>query len=158
MKLEETNKFLEVENLMSRDFYNYYRENRAYVAKGINQQMLFDKAVGGLLQTLGEIMRESEGGIHIKDFGYFCHVKSANKRKVKERNILANDRYEYEYTPWFFPEDHVGDWYFHKDVKVFPRVYQKLDKYGLYFDAIKSKYEFMAFGTGLYKEGRNIKY
>ena len=158
MRLEENKRFLEVENLMCREFYDYYRTNRSYVAKGINQQMLFDKAVKGLLSMLGEIMRETEGGIHIKDFGYFCHVKSPNKNKVKDRNILAPNRYEYEYFPWFFPEDHIGDWYLCKDAKEFPRLHKKIGKYSLYFDEIRSKYELMAFGEGLRKEGRITKY
>lgn len=156
MRKIETERFLEVESIIGDELYQYYRENRQYVAKGINQRMLFDKAVNGLLITLSNIIQGTEGGIHIKDLGYFCNVKNNKKMQIVKKSLLSTTEYREIYSNWFFPESPYDEWYLYtKDIS---KALKRVVRYKLHFGLIKSKYEMMAFGTSLYKVGKDIKY
>lgn len=61
--------------------YEFYRKNRRKVAKGIDQYMLWKKAISGLLIAIKELVEERENGVYIKDFGYLCLEKAGTRRK-----------------------------------------------------------------------------
>ena len=67
--------------IVDREMYDYYRQHRRGVAKGLNQFMLWEKAIGGLMTVMKNTLVEKEEGIYIKGFGYFYYAPSAYRRK-----------------------------------------------------------------------------
>lgn len=64
------NKNLEyLEDIYTREFYDFYRKTRRKVSKKINQEMLFKKAMGGLIQELFRCMEETDNGVHLRGLG-----------------------------------------------------------------------------------------
>ena len=136
--LQGTNAFLEHEPLICREFYDYYRTHRRKVAKGIDQYMLFEKAVSGLLRLLRRLAVDTEGGIYIKGLGYFCHVKNYKKIKNRKgRNFFEKLKKVNTYTYWFFPDGNFEGWYIMPAMDD-SKVLINLESYKLHFDAIKS--------------------
>lgn len=58
-----------LEDLNTREFYDFYRRTRRKVSPKINQYNLFKKAIGGLLVEINHELRETEHGIHFKGLG-----------------------------------------------------------------------------------------
>lgn len=104
--------FLDYKDISSRESYEYYRENRKKPAKGIDQYNYFRKAVEGLMLVLQEEMIHSEEGVCLKDWGYFCFIKSPKKRRRNKpsKGLLEQYKFNYEYSPYFFPDDLVEGW------------------------------------------------
>lgn len=148
--------FLEKENLITRDFYDYYREHRKKVCEPIDQYKLFEKAVAGLLSTLVRQTIETEGGVYIKGWGYFCHVKNKVKHSIKTKSFFDRQKKDYGYTYWFFPDKFFEGWHIHSNY-----VYNgiRLKSYKLHFDGIKSYYDAKFLADNLRKyHGKQIKF
>lgn len=155
-------RFLYKEDLMCREFYEYYRTHRKKVVEPIDQYKLFVKAVGGLMMTLKKQIRETEGGVYIKGLGYFCHVKNTEKRRKavgkaeKERSYFDRIKKVDTYSYWFFPDTAFKDWY------IFGESPTKKDaekKYKIHFDGIQSYYDAKYLAGNLYNfHGKQIKY
>lgn len=99
-------KFLHTVSIYDREVYDYYRENRIKVAKGINDYNLYKKAVSGLMLVIRDMFLDSDGGVYIDNFGYLCFIMSGKKganRLVKSR--LLRKKKVPLYTPWFFKDD-----------------------------------------------------
>lgn len=156
MEYKEHKKFLEVEELMCREFYDYYRQNRKRQAKGINQYKLFIKAFNGMMITLNKISSETEGGIHIDKLGYFCRVKTKHKMiKPMEKSLLKKYEKSYGYSYEFLPDNWFKDWHMYVTVTYL----NKLEKYTLHFDAIESYYKATIFSNDLERMGsKTVKY
>jgi len=136
----ETKEYLELDILVNREFYDFYRENRKKCAKGINQYMLFDKAVKGLLMEFKKMITTTDTGVHIKDIGYFCNVKAnRKKRKYKEKNPLLKFKKYYLYDMWWYPEDRYMDW--HLDFEAYTTFHKPLKKYYFDLDTTQANYE-----------------
>ena len=104
-------KFLKEVDLTDRVVYDFYRQNRREVAKGINQYNYFSKAVEGLLFVLQGMIAESEGGVYIEGLGYFACVKNKSKRKLSNPKSLLDRGKKYQpYFPYFFPDNELSDW------------------------------------------------
>lgn len=58
-----------LENLMSREFYDFYRKSRRKPSKVIDQYNYFEKAIGGMVEELRKMLSETETGIHLKGLG-----------------------------------------------------------------------------------------
>lgn len=152
----QDSKFLYKEDLICRDFYNYYKENRKKSVEPIDQYKLFVKAVNGLMELLRRQILETEGGVYINGFGYFCYVKNAEKRRRVGNNLSFFQRMKKvdKYTYWFFPDNNFKDWYIEADA-----MKPKLDNYKLHFDGIKSYYDAKLLADNLRKyHGKQIKF
>ena len=122
-------------SIMDREVYEFYRENRKKVAKGINDFNLFKKAVGGYFSLVKQVMEESEGGVYLNNIGYFCYVISTKKKKPTRSNItsiILRNTKRYIYFPFIFTD--FGDFSFREAPQLYP-AYKK--KYKLYFDLIE---------------------
>lgn len=152
----EHKNFLEVEELITREFYDFYRQNRKKVAEGINEYNLFKKAVGGLLLSLKHIAQNTEGGIHIRGVGYFCHVKSQRKglKHPADKSFFKRIKKGYYYIFWFFPDEKFNGWYLEQCPDIRRR--KKKIEYKLYFSAIKAHYSAQDYSKKLYKKIKNI--
>jgi hypothetical protein len=106
--------FINETSLLDREVYDFYRDNRRHVAKGINDYNLFKKAVGGLLTVIKEMMIEGEGGVHIDGIGYFCFLKNTKKvrRRGRIKSLIKKYKKVYTYTPYFFPDIELEGWTF----------------------------------------------
>lgn len=58
-----------LENLMSREFYDFYRKSRRKPSKVIDQYNYFEKAFGGMIGELRQMLTETDTGIHLKGLG-----------------------------------------------------------------------------------------
>lgn len=154
--MSQESKFLEEEKLICREFYDYYRQHRKKVAKGIDQYKLFEKAVAGLTTAIRNVAEQTEGGIHIKGFAYFCHVKETNKRTNGfEKSFFKRRIKNYSYHYWMFPEKCLEGWYIHLG-EINNRTKRE---YKLQFEAIKSHYDAQRFNMQVSKFTRNnLKY
>lgn len=85
--------------LINREMYDYYRQNRKKVAKGIDQYKLWVKAMNGMLACLKHLICENENGVYIEGFGYFRAEKSTTYRKrVSILKKEERDRYKIKFT------------------------------------------------------------
>lgn len=91
-------------SLKDREFYNYYKKNRKKTAKGIYQFEHFEKAVGGLMLALHELIVESEGGVFIENLGYFAVFETL--KKTVRYNMYDSSLKSFipakRYYPYFF--------------------------------------------------------
>ena len=150
-------RFLEEEKLICREFYDFYRKHRRKVAKGIDQYKLFEKAIAGLTTAIRNTAEQTEGGVDIKGFAYFCHIKDENKRvNPTEKSFFKRRIKKYYYHYWFFPEEWLKGWYIELNNNV-PDYYKREHK--LQFEAIQSHYDAVRFNKQVNKFSRNnLKY
>ena len=59
------------ENLMGREFYDFYRKTRRKPSKVIDQYNYFEKAIYGMCFEIGEMLNETDHGGHLKGIGVF---------------------------------------------------------------------------------------
>jgi hypothetical protein len=127
-------------SLLEREVYDFYRENRRRTAPGINDFNLFKKAVSGFFQLMKRYMEESEGGVYIEDFGYFCYIINTHKTNVRGlwiNQIPLMHRYKkhYKYLPYFFPSEHLEGYTASSTLKLSPTYTKKK----IHFDICESK-------------------
>ena len=130
-------------SLTGRDVYDFYRQNRKKMAKGIDQYNYFVKAVDGIFMVIKEMMLQSEGGVHIAGLGYFCNLKNPREfsRKVKVKNSLIKKKKNYySYHPLFIPDPEMKMWsmdYTFKESYITELQNSKLE-YKLHFNLVNS--------------------
>src|SRR6478609_2057950 len=143
-------------SLVSREVYDFYRENRRKPCKTIDQYNYFVKAVEGLFYVIAQMIEQSEGGVYIRGLGYFCCVKY--KRKKVSKSLLLRGKEVDRYTPYFFPDEPFKDWRMDKMFKYQLRFRVALNKktnHTLHFDICqahkKEKEEADRFNSNRYK-------
>lgn len=67
--------------MVDREMYDYYRKNRRTVSKGLNQFMLWEKAIKGVMKLMKKHLIKNEEGIYIEGFGYFYFAPTLERRK-----------------------------------------------------------------------------
>lgn len=105
--------FLDYKDISSREAYDFYKKNRKTISKTIDQYNYFKKAVEGVIRTLIDLFLENEEGVCIRDLGYFCMVKTKNKKKIKNpssTSILKKYIKRYVYKPYMFPDVMYENW------------------------------------------------
>ncbi len=151
----ETEYFTEVHELVDREFYDFYREHRTHQALAIDQYNYFEKAVGGILKSLKKVTVETNGGVHIKGLGYFCHIKTKNKRKdPKEKNPLKKNIKKHNHYFWFYPDEDLRDWYLEPTLIYYP----KLKQYYVIPESAEMKYSFESYNKTISREAKDIKF
>ena len=60
-----------LENINTREFYEFYRKVRRKPSKKIDQYNYFKKAIGGMLEELKKLIEEAEHGVCLKGLGVF---------------------------------------------------------------------------------------
>lgn len=122
--------------LTTREAYDYYRKNRRYISKTVDQYNYFVKAVNGLFETLSAMIVESEGGVYIEGFGYFCVIKRKNKRQRRAKSLLLRKVRIDSYYPYFFPEGVFQEWTmdrtFHANFR--DNIWAQKNKWKIHFD------------------------
>ena len=104
-----------LENINTREFYEFYRKVRRKPSKKIDQYNYFKKAIGGMLEELKKLIEEAEHGVCLKGLGVFYKkpygeptrkVALFTKKKVKRNKLdlfLEDDflrsKYIISYTP-----------------------------------------------------------
>lgn len=81
-------KFEIISELLTREFYEYYRKNRKKPSKVIDQYRYFTKAISGLLLELRKEIIKSKNGLYLQDFAYISYNGKTQKRRDKTKTIL----------------------------------------------------------------------
>lgn len=116
MRIQTTSKsnstFRNPKQLITRECYEYYKENRKKVAKAIDQYNYFVKALNGIMTIARRMATESEGGLYIEGFGYFCHVKIKTRplRKRVPNSLIRRITYTDIHLPYFEPDIEFEGW------------------------------------------------
>jgi|SRR6187402_1953186 len=151
----ETEYFTEVHELVDREFYDFYREHRTHQALAIDQYNYFEKAVGGILKSLKKVTVETNGGVHIKGLGYFCHIKTKNRRKAPaEKNPLKKNIKKHNHYFWFYPDEDLKGWYLEPTLIYYP----KLKQYYVIPESVEMKYSFESYNKIISREAKDIKF
>lgn len=119
----------EQKKITDRDVYEYYRKNRKKTAPGINQYNLFVKAVGALMISLKWLMLESQTGIYIEKFGYFCAIINPIATRNKCSRYMLDFKYlkkRHSYHLYFFPDEDFKRW----------------QMQGMFAEKVKDKFQF----------------
>ena len=154
--LKENDNFLEIHELMDREFYEFYKQNRSHQALAIDQYNYFEKAIGGLCNIIKKNSVSCSGGVHIRNFGYFCHIRSKNKRKpTHEKNPLKKHIKKYRHYLWFHPEEDLKGWYLEPS---FMKWYKKLDAYYVTPESAHMNYEMRDYNTKISREAKDVKF
>lgn len=106
--------FLDYKDLSSREAYEYYRNNRKYVSKTIDQYNYFKKAVEGLTRLIKDCFLENEEGVCIRDLGYLGMVRTIEEVRVKNpstTSILKKYNKRHMYKPVLFPDIMYENWH-----------------------------------------------
>jgi len=141
MTSQEHKRIIKAEKLICREFYEYYREHRTKVCKGINDYNLFKKAVSGLLSVIRRKASEVEGGVHIKKLGYFRYVQSKNERKKRKKTKSFFEK-TVKYKNYFFYislDEKFDGWQY--SPKLMCDMHKKNIEYKNHIKAIRSFYE-----------------
>lgn len=119
---KEHRKFIEISDLVGRDFYEFYKENRLHTSKTISNHVRFKEAIGGMMQSILRVTTKTNGGLDIENFGYFCYVRSKKKRHCAvEKNPLKKHIKKYSYYLYFQPVDELREWYIDPKRNKFPK-------------------------------------
>lgn len=107
--------FLDYKDISSREAYEYYRENRKITSKTINQYNYYKKAVVGIFAVIRDLLSKNEEGVCIRDLGYFCMLRSKDKKNVMNiyhyNSILKKRVRKYTYRPYYFPDVMYEGWH-----------------------------------------------
>lgn len=156
MQTAETDNFVELHQLIDREFYDFYRQHRSHCAPAIDQYNYFERAVGGMLKSLKRLTVSTNGGVDIKGLGYFCHIKSKTKRKKPlEKNPLKKHIKHNRYYFWFYPEEGIREWYLEPIVAV---THKKLKEYFVIPESAEMRYSMESYSNSLRHKSKEIKY
>lgn len=98
-----------LENIMGREFYDFYRKTRKKPSPRINQYNYFEKAVNGMFIELRKMIQETEYGVHLaglgvlykKPFGqYYKKLSIFTHKKMNKKSInfyLENNFLRHQY-------------------------------------------------------------
>ena len=93
-----------LEDIDSKEFYEFYKKNRKKTSPKMNQEMLFKKAIHGFLIEAMKCLNETEHGVHLRGlgvihkklYGMYSRRLSLFTYTKKEKNI-GNFHLEDEY-------------------------------------------------------------
>jgi hypothetical protein len=74
--LADKDRFLEVDQLMSREFYDYYKSVRRRIVPALDKYANFHRAVSGLLLQIKRDSINYEHGVYIQNLFYISRYKS----------------------------------------------------------------------------------
>lgn len=85
-----------LEDIINREFYEFYKKSRRKPSKVIDQYNYFEKAIHGMLNEIRVIMGETEQGIHLKGLGvlyrrpYGEYIKQLTMftHTIKQKNLI----------------------------------------------------------------------
>lgn len=104
-------RYLEIEDILNRDFYEFYKKEREKPCKGIDQYNYFLKSVSGIFLLIHENLESKKGGIYIKDFGYF-YRKPCLKRRGYFKELRKRLKKHIIYKVCFIPFKKTEGWSF----------------------------------------------
>lgn len=123
--------FLKYKDLSSRESYEYYKQHRKKVCKGIDQYNNFERAVNAIFKLIKKTLLENEQGVCIKDLGYFCMLRTKERKKIYApymKSILKQHTLRYKYKPFLFPDVMYKEW--HMEYAFGNNIYYQLSKIG----------------------------
>lgn len=141
--------FLREKDVLDKDFYDYYIKHRKKYVKTFCRYAYWRKAISSILMEIQMEMTENEGGVYIKDWGYFAHYMAVDKKRVRHKKIrdiaYIRKKRTYRYFPNFYPDDNFREWTMENTIlklKIRNKKYFKRGKrYKLHFELIKTAEE-----------------
>lgn len=102
--IQRDHKFLFFENtqVLSRDGYKYFKENKKFKSPHFNEFKFWRTIAKSLLFIMNELYRNTNGGLYLEDLGYFIYLP---KYVVKGRRIsvVRKKPNKYHYEKCFIP-------------------------------------------------------
>ena len=136
MYKEHKKRFLKLNQLIDREAYEFYKENRKKCAAGLNDFNLYKKAIGGIFSLIKTMIEESQGGLHIDGLGYFCMLEVAPKKRRNPKSLMQRFQKIRRFKLHFEPDFELKDWTISGTQT--PKVRSKRDDYKVHFDLVKS--------------------
>lgn len=103
-----------LENIDSREFYDFYRRNRKKTSPKINQEILFKKAIHGLLLEIKKCAEETGNGVHLRGFGVL-HKRRVSVAKVR-LSLFTYTKKEKNGCNFYLEDDYLRNLYLIKNV------------------------------------------
>lgn len=141
--------FLREKDVLDRDFYEYYIKNRKKYVKTLCRYAYWKKAMCSIFSEIQREMIDSEGGVYIKNLGYFAHYIAIDKKRVRHKKIrnieYVRRKKTYRYFPHFYPDDDFSLWTMEGEIetqKIKNKInFKKGKKYKLHFELVKTAEE-----------------
>lgn len=137
----KTQTILNANNPTSKEAYEYFKKNRKFTIKAIDQYNYYRKAIEGIFMTLTDMIEDSQGGVYLEGIGYFCFVIYPTKMKKKGKrleneSLFKRVKKENTYFLYFFPDMEMEDFVLHRDKC--EKVRPKRKDYKLHFSICQS--------------------
>lgn len=89
--------FFKEADILERASYEYFKKNKKFTNKVYDEHLKWLRIATGLITAMNQLWNESDGGLYLKDIGYFTYLP---KYKVRGRRISLvrrkKDRFHYE--------------------------------------------------------------
>ena len=98
-----------LEDIMSREFYDFYRKNRRKPSKTIDQYNYFEKAINGMVQELRSMLEDIDTGVHLKGLGVF--YKKPFGEYLKKLTIFTHTKINRKIMHFYLEDDYLRGQY-----------------------------------------------
>ena len=98
-----------LDNLMGREFYEFYKKSRRKPSKTIDQYNYFEKAINGMIQELRVMLTETEHGIHLKGLGVF--YRKPFGEYLKKLSLFTHTKVNRDLIHFYLEDDFLRNQY-----------------------------------------------
>lgn len=98
-----------LENIMGREFYDFYKKTRRKPSKTIDQYNYFEKAVNGMIQEFRAMLAETEHGVHLKGLGVM--YKRPFGQYMKKMTLFTHKRMNRKEVNFYLEDDYLRNQY-----------------------------------------------
>lgn len=116
------------DDLIGREFYEFYKKIRRRNCPQINQYNLFEKAVNGMCSELSRMMKETEYGVSLKGLGIF--YRKPFGAILKKVNMFTQRLKNRTKVQFYFEDDYLrGEYIITNTLPIKPKENKKqIDK------------------------------
>ena len=104
-----------LEDIYTREFYEFYKRNRKKTSPKINQEMLFKKAIQGFIIEIKKCVEETEHGVHLRGLGVI-HKKHL-KEHTRKLSLFTFKKEEYANLTLHLEDEYLRSRYYVKHLK-----------------------------------------
>jgi hypothetical protein len=98
-----------LEQLINREFYEFYKKSRRKPSKVIDQYNYFEKAIGGLIREIRMMMTETEHGIHLKGLGVL--YRKPFGEYLKKLSLFTHTKVTRNLINFYLEDDYLRNQY-----------------------------------------------
>ncbi len=98
-----------LEDLINREFYDFYRKSRRKPSKVIDQYNYFEKAIHGMIQELRIMLSETDSGLHLKGLGVL--YRKPFGEYMKQLSLFTHSRRQRNTIHFYLEDDFLRNQY-----------------------------------------------